>query len=176
MPRNRAKQSACSPHRPPPWGRAAWSEGVRGGAGWDGEEDTQGGQLLWRLFESTVQLVCHCPGLGGTAQSCNLPSKRRRKERGMGMSSAFQRDLFKQDSYQRVILNVGLSYYLSFPGTGYVTLGFQEGALNCLSEITAPNKQIRLIKMGGGNSLVSHGDDLCSPSSSIFCTMLPSLR
>ena len=65
------------------------------------------------------------------------------------MSSAFQRDLFKQDSYQRVILNVGLSYYLSFPGTGYVTLGFQEGALNCLSEITARNKQIRLIKMGG---------------------------
>ena len=149
MPRNRAKQSACSPRRPPLWKRAAWSEGAGGGAGWDGEEDTQGGQLLWRLFQSTVQLVCHCPGLGGTAQSCNLPSKRRRKERGVGMSSAFQRDLFKQDSYQRVILNVGLSYYLSFPGTWYVTLGFQEGALNCLSEITAPNKQIRLIKMGG---------------------------
>ena len=64
------------------------------------------------------------------------------------MSPAFQRDLFKQDSYRRVIGNVGLSYYLSFPGTGYVTLGFQEGALNCLLEIRAPNKQIRLIKMG----------------------------
>lgn len=91
------------------------------------------------------------------------------------MSPAFQRDLFTQDSYQRVILNVGLSYYLSFPGTGYVTLGFQEGALNCLLEIRAPNNQIRLIKMGG-NSLVSHGDGLCSPLSSIFCTMLPRLR
>ena len=86
---------------------------------------------------------------GGSAQSCNLPSKRGRKERSVGMSPAFQRDLFKQDSYQRVILNVGLSYYLSFPGTEYVTLGFQEGALNCLLEIRAPNKQIRLIKMGG---------------------------
>lgn len=117
--------------------------------GGTGRRTPRAGQLLWRVFLSTVQLICLCLGLGGTAQSCNLPSKRRRKERGMGMSSAFQHDLFKQDSYQRVILNVGLSYYLSFPGTGYVTLGFQEGALNCLSEITAPNKQIRMIKMGG---------------------------
>ena len=55
--------------------------------------------------------------------------------------------LFKQDSYRRVILNVGLSYYLSSLGNGYVTFGFQEGGLNLL-EMRAPSKQIRLIKMG----------------------------
>lgn len=35
--------------------------------------------------------------------------------------------LFKQDSYQGVILNFGLSYYLGSLGNGCVTFGFQEG-------------------------------------------------
>lgn len=56
--------------------------------------------------------------------------------------------LFKQDSYQRVILNFGLSYYLSSLENGFVTFWFQEAGLNCLVEIRAPNKQIRLIVLG----------------------------
>ena len=154
MPRNRAKQSVSSP-RPPPPGVGGWGGmGGMGGWGvgaWDGEDDTQGCQLnrIGACFKALCSWSVIAWVSGGSAQSCNLPSKRGRKERSVGMSPTFQRDLFKQDSYQRVILNVGLSYYLSFPGTGYVTLGFQEGALNCLLEIRAPNKQIRLIKMGG---------------------------
>ena len=154
VPRNRAKQSVSSP-RPPPPGVGGWGGmGGMGGWGvgaWDGEDDTQGCQLnrIGACFKALCSWSVIAWVSGGSAQSCNLPSKRGRKERSVGMSPTFQRDLFKQDSYQRVILNVGLSYYLSFPGTGYVTLGFQEGALNCLLEIRAPNKQIRLIKMGG---------------------------
>ena len=143
------------PPAPPP---AAGGRGDGGGgmgdggmAGWGhgtGRMAPRAANRIGACFKALCSRSVIARVSGGTAQSSNLPSKRGRKERGVGMSPAFQRDLFKQDSYRRVIGNVGLSYYLSFPGPGYVTLGFQEGALNCLLEIRAPNKQIRLIKMG----------------------------
>lgn len=65
--------------------------------------------------------------------------------------------LFKQDSYQRVTLNFGLSYYLSSLGNGFVTFGFQEAGLNCLSEIRAPNKQLKLIVLGTEEGFLEKG-------------------
>lgn len=64
--------------------------------------------------------------------------------------------LFKQDSYQGVILNFGLSYYLSSLGNGYVTLGSRRGIKLPLSD-KSHNKQIRLIEIGGGIHLCPMG-------------------
>ena len=64
--------------------------------------------------------------------------------------------LFKQDSYQGVILNFGLSYYLSSLGNGYVTLGSRRGIKSPLSD-KSHNKQIRLMEMGEGIRLCPRG-------------------
>lgn len=64
------------------------------------------------------------------------------------MSPALFSDLFKQDSYQRANPKRWAFLLSQLPRDRVCDFGVSEGALNCLLEIGAPNKQIRLTKMG----------------------------
>lgn len=100
------------------------------------------------------------PGLWGGQQN-RIISQAREEERRQGSrgrrvwgsNQLLYAILFKQDSYQRVILNFGLSYYLSSLGSGYVTFGFQKEGLNCLLAARAPNKRMRATVLGRGEIL-----------------------
>lgn len=108
------------------------------------------------VLESNLHEVCQSPVSGVHCTILQSPKQKVKKgERGAegrrvwGSDQLLYAILFKQGSYQRVILNFGLSRYLSSLGNGYETFWFQEGGLNCLLVIRALHKQIRSIEMRG---------------------------